>query len=60
MNIPTNNTRTFPRSMRQAFGPYTDDVLYPMPERRRHIPARRLKRRAVVLVGRAIIFVAGH
>jgi hypothetical protein len=28
------NTRRYPRTMQQAFGPYTDDRLHPMPERR--------------------------
>lgn len=26
------NTRRFPRSMAEAFGPYTDNRLHPMPE----------------------------
>lgn len=29
------NARRYPRSMAEAFGPYTDNRLYPMPERRR-------------------------
>jgi hypothetical protein len=27
------NTRRFPRTLQQAFGPYTSQDLYPMPER---------------------------
>ena len=26
------NTRTYPRTMQAAFGPYTDDVLYEPPQ----------------------------
>jgi hypothetical protein len=29
------NARRYPRSMSEAFGPYTDHRLHPMPERRR-------------------------
>lgn len=28
------NTRRYPRTMQEAFGPYTDDRLHPMRERR--------------------------
>ncbi len=26
------NSRSYPRTMQQAFGPYTDDTLHPKPE----------------------------
>lgn len=28
------NTRRYPRTLQQAFGPYTDNTLHPMPEPR--------------------------
>lgn len=31
------NTRRHPRTMQQAFGPYTDHRLHPMPEQRTRI-----------------------
>lgn len=29
------NARKYPRTMQQAFGPYTDDRLHPMPDPKR-------------------------
>lgn len=35
------NARRYPRSMAEAFGPHTDDVLHPMPEQPRKTAADR-------------------
>lgn len=33
------NTRRHPRTMAEAFGPYTDNTLHPMPEQHDYSPA---------------------
>lgn len=62
-----NSTRRYPRTMTEAFGPHTDDLLYPMPERpRKHqrgeLAARvqRLVRRIGEAARSATTVVAGH
>lgn len=67
MNPAMNNTRKFPRTLQEAFGPYTDNLLYPMPEcPRKHqggeLAARvqRLVRRLGEVARSATTTVAGH
>jgi hypothetical protein len=55
------NTRRYPRTLQQAFGPYTDSRLLPMnnpPSERSHVWATRVL--AVILVATiAALFITG-
>lgn len=51
------NTRRYPRTLQQAFGPYTDNTLHPMREpRTRHAQDWLLYAVAVVAVAAILIF----
>lgn len=52
------NTRTYPRTMRQAFGPHTSDDLHPIPDTD-YSPLWHFAMCVVSIVTFVVIFVTG-
>lgn len=44
------NARKYPRTLQQAFGPYTNNTLHPMPERRRETSSKEIALYIVALI----------
>ena len=49
------NARRYPRTMKQAFGPYTDNRLHPMPEPKRSHEAADIALYIVALIALQVV-----